>query len=205
MKKILVAVAAFAFLSQVSFAAEGQAPVAQKIGVIKIEQVFKEYKFAKEMETSIKKEFENDEKEMKDLDAQIRDKMDKLRNNPLIRPGGKSFKLGMLEIERLKIELDDKRATFKKESGKRMAESYKAIYEDFRLAVTNFAKHNKFDLVITAPDPELGTEDDSANPQAIINEIVLRRVQFVSENVDITKYIVDYMNQIYASKKKGVN
>lgn len=172
------------------------------VGVVRIQQIFKDFKYAQDMEKSIRVEFEKEEKEIKSLEEQMKTKMEDLQNDPLIRPGGTKFKLGRLEIERLKVLRDDKVAKFRQDTAKRMAEFYREIYKRFRVAVNKYADHYKYDLIITAPDPELSDGTDAGNnPQAVQNEILLRRVQYVGSSTDVTKPVIELMNRIYDTEK----
>lgn len=187
--------------AQTVFAAEKPNPL---IGVVRIQEVFDEYKYAAEMENSIKDDAAQAQQEIKALKEQMKEKMEELRSNPMIKPGGTQFKLGMLEIERMKVVLDDKQAKYRKDFAARRAEFFRTIYAHFRKAVTEYAKYHKYDLIITAPNPDLSPEsEDADSPAAIQNEILLRRVQFIGATTDVTAPILQFMNTRFETWKKN--
>jgi len=186
-----------------SFGQAGEAAVAPaKIGVVRIQNVFKDFQYAKDQEAAIKAEFKKDEDGMTALKQQMEEKKKHLQADPLIGPGSKKFKLEALELRKLEVELEDKVDEFKKASRKRMAEFYRSIYEKFQKAVADVAARRGLDLVITAPDTDLSKEaEESDSPVAIQQEILLRHVQFIGPSCDITKEVLDQMNAQYGKAK----
>lgn len=173
-----------------------------KIGVVRIQALFKGYKYAKDQQESIKNEFQKVEKELNALKKQMDDKMKALRDDALIRPRSTRWQLEMLEIQRLKIEYEDKVEKFKKSARKREAEFWRGVYMYFRRAVKEYGDHYGYDLIITAPDTELSPETTDS-PVAIQNEILLRRVQYIGKTVDLTDPILTHMNNKYDKWKKS--
>ncbi len=192
-------VAAVAILMSVSARAEEAR--ALRIGVVKIQDVFKEYKFAKVQEEKIKASFKGEEDSIDQLEKEIRAAQDKLSRDTLIERNSAAWKLQALEIQKKQITLDEKKQRFAKMTRQAMAEFYRSIYKDFRKVVELYSKEYKFDLVITAPETELSDDSEkSDSPLAIQNEILMRRVQYISPSVDITKQIIASMNNMYAAK-----
>lgn len=174
------------------------------IGVVRIQQVFKDYAYAREQENKIKEEFKGQEEEIKTLKGKIEKKQQALAGNALMRRGSLAWKLEMLEIQRMRLLIEDKMNAFKKATRERMAGYYVNVYAHFRKAVDDYAKHYKYDIVITAPDRDLSKEtEESGAPEAVQNEILLRRVQYISVSVDITKPIVELMNARYKKSKSA--
>ncbi len=173
------------------------------IGIVRIQKIFKTYNYAKDLEKQIKGEFERDEKEIKDLKEKIKAKVKDLDGALTVR-GSTQWKLKKNEIDRSMILLEDKERKFRKETAKRMAEFYKFIYDRFRVAVGKYAKYHSYDLIMTMPEPDLSPDAKDAkasNPQAIQNEILLRRVQYVGATTDVTKPVIELMNKLYEREK----
>jgi Skp family chaperone for outer membrane proteins len=198
-----------AMLAVVAMAAQAGEPAAApaaggptKVGVVRIQQIFKDFQYAKDQESLIKAEFKKSEDAITALKDQIDEKRKHVQNDPLIGPGTKKYKLEVLKIEEMKVELEDKLEEFRKERFKRMAEFYRSIYERFQKAIADYATRRGFDLVVTAPDTDLSKEaEESDSPVAIQNEILLRHVQFIGPACDITRDIVDLMNAMYQRNK----
>ncbi|MCX7935969.1 MAG: OmpH family outer membrane protein [Planctomycetota bacterium] len=151
----------------------------------------------------MKEEFKKSEAEIENLKKQIKEKTDALRTDPLTGPGSKRFKLGMLKIKELEVELEDKTEEFAKMRRRRMAEFYRSVYEKFQKAVQEYAAKRGLDIVITAPDTELSEESSEADsPIAIQNEILLRHIQYIAPTCDITKDVINLMNANYAKTPK---
>jgi Skp family chaperone for outer membrane proteins len=172
-----------------------------RIGVVRIQEVFTNYKYATDMEGKIKDAFKSDEEEIKELRAKIQMSQEEIVNDPLVERGSLKWKLAMIEIERNKAILEDKLEQFKKSTRRAMANFYRTIYHDFRQAVQRYGDQYKFDLIVTAPDKELSSESEGGDsPMAIQNEILLRSVQYISKRSDITPQIVQYMNALYEQR-----
>lgn len=178
-----------------------------RIGVIRVQDVFQEYQYAQDQEEKIKAEFDKEKNAIETLKKQIREKMERLKHDPLIRPGGRKWKLEMLEIKRLEIDLEHRQNKFQQDVRKRMAEFYRSIYQHFRAVVQKVGEDYQYDLIITAPSPDLSTEGEEQSadkPEAVRTEILLRRVQYIGKRrgVDITQFVLDSMNKRYAEMKK---
>ncbi len=185
-------------------AADSPANRPMRIGVVRVEVVFKEYQYAKDQEAKIKSEFNREKAVIDGLKKQIKTRLDRLRNDPLTPHGSKEWKLGMLEIEKLKIRLEDRQRKFNRDVRKRMAEFYRSIYEDFRAVVQAVGQKYQYDLIITSPSPELSKDGPAANnPEGIRTEILLRRIQYIGkkQGVDITAFVIQEMNKVYAKRK----
>lgn len=183
-----------------AFAGE-QAP---RIGVVRIQEVFKRYQYAVDMEKKIKEAFQTDEDEISALKKKIDEAKDRVRHDPLLEPNSLKARLLMLEIQKDQIVLEDKLNRFKQNTRKHMAEFYRNIYTDFRRNVDAFAKQYAYDLIITAPDRELSEESkDSDSPMALQNEILLRSVQYISPRADITEALLKTMNNEYARRQNA--
>jgi Skp family chaperone for outer membrane proteins len=180
----------------------GEAPRAKYIptlGVVKIQEVFKDYQYAKDQEAKIKASLKPQEDELVALQGKMKTRIEALKNNPMMRPNSKPWEIEMLEIKKMEVEFKDMQQTFNRMRRKHMAEYYRTVYAHFQAAIKKYAEYYKYDLIITAPDTELTpeTDNDEDSPVALQNEILMRRVQYISKYVDITGPIIELMNTEY--------
>lgn len=184
-------------------AAASATPKIPRIGVIYIQQIFKDYQYAQETRKLLESRFKKDQEEIKALMKQIRDKKRDLRNNPLGNRDNIDFKLAAWEIKKMEIQWEERMRKFKRDNFKATADFYRDVYADFRKAVNRLGDYNKYDLIITAPNVELSEELQKINsPEALKSEILVRRVQYTSKNMDITSFVVQLMNRNYNERKK---
>jgi hypothetical protein len=58
--------------------------------------------------------------------------------------------------------------------------------------------HYKYDIIMAAPDPALSEEAVKAqDPMAIQQEILMRRIQYASEQANLTPSITELLNARY--------
>lgn len=173
-----------------------------KVGVIRIQQVFKDYVYAREMEKKIKESFAHDEKQIQDLQRQIQQLKEELQANP--EPSGALARERILQIQIFEVRLEEKVRRYRKFSRARMAEFWRTVYKDFQQAVNILASQQRYDIIITAPDIDLSEEVGRSDaPEAIQNEILLRYMQYISPRVDLTDQVIQMMNQLAARKATG--
>ncbi len=189
-------------------AAEGQdqAPAypLPRVGVVRIEEVFRQIDYIKEQEQVLRQEYEQDRARINSLQQQITEKQTELRQNPLITPQSPRFRKGMLEIQLMQVDLEEQYQQLRESLSKDTAEFWKSVYLQFQLAVKGYAEHYQLDLVITAPDAELAElEEREETPDRIQQQILMRRVQYLSPRIDITPQIIEMMNKEYQQRRAG--
>jgi Skp family chaperone for outer membrane proteins len=170
---------------------------AGEIAVVRIQEVLKNSDYAKQMETKIRSDFKTDEQEIEDLQKVIRNNTEKMQSDPMLSPDSYTYKDTVLQIERVRLKLNDKMQNFNKNTRLQMATFWRNVYADFRAAVDRVAASGKYDLIITAPDIELSPETaNSESPEAMMMEILRRNVQYINPRVDVTQQVIDTMNAI---------
>lgn len=168
-----------------------------RVGIVKIQDVLNKSEYAKQMETQIRASFRADESEIEQLQKLIVGEREKLTTDTLMSPESYAYKDRVLQIERLNLKLRDKVETFTKQTRAQMATFWRGVYADFRAAIIKIAAGGQYDLILTAPDVELSNDANNQDvPEAVMNEIIQRRVQHVSPKIDITQQVIDTMNAI---------
>lgn len=197
MKKFGLLLAAVFFCGSL-LAGEGTA-----VAIVKIQDVLKNSEYAKVMETQIRAGFKAEEQEIADLQKLLRNEQEKLASDALTSPESYTYKDKVLQIERLKLKLRDRVENFTKQTRSKMSNFWRSVYADFQAAIKNIAQSGKYDLILTAPDVDLSNDASQQDiPEAVMSEIIQRRVQFVSPRIDITQQVIDTMNAIYRGRNK---
>ncbi|MDR0868281.1 MAG: OmpH family outer membrane protein [Planctomycetota bacterium] len=196
MKK-LCWLAALATMATAAFSDAGAAGEPTSVAIVQIQEVLNRSEYAKQMETSIRAGFKSEEQEIEDLQKLIRTESEKLQTDTMMSPDSYTYKDKVLQIERLKLKLADKAQNFSRQTRSKMAEFWRSVYKDFRAAIEQIAKSGQYDLILTAPGTEL-SNDAAQNdvPEAVMGEIIQRRVQYVAPKIDITQKVIDMMNAI---------
>ena len=176
-------------------------PAPSSIAVIRIEEVFRRSDYAKQMETQIRASFRQEEKEIEDLQKVIRTQQEKLQDDAFLVPDTYQYKKKVLELQILRLQLQDKMERFQKLTRTKMANFWRGVYSDFQKAVKLLVTKIKFDVVITAPDITLSDRLEKTNsPEAVIAEISRRQVQYIAPQNDMTEQIIKIMNAINAKR-----
>ena len=203
-----VAVLALAALSVGSvFAGEApQAPETRRIGIVFIQQVFKNYQYAKDTEDRIKAAFQPEQQRIEDEIKRIQDMERALQNDPLKPAGSQQWRKRMMEIENLKVDVQAMQEDFGKRVRNEEAAFWMHMYNAFQRSCLIIADYYKYDVIVAAPDPTLSEEAVKAmDPMAIQQEILMRRIQYVNDRANLTKAITDLLNQRYQKHLQDPN
>lgn len=184
-----------AFRGSLQAQAQGQAPQSWsgiRIACLDIDKVFQEYDKFKFLRDSLKKEIEQKETELKDLQTRIQTKIESLKD---IR--------SQVDRDRIEKEVADLRFEFerlKRDSQQyfinREAEVYASIYKEVSDLVKEYCDHNGIHLVLRIKD---GAEE--SGPQGVLQTIT-RQVVYHHANLDITQVIYQGLNTRLASKPR---
>ena len=181
--------------------AKAEEPAPSSVVIVRIEEVFRNSDYAKQMETQIRASFRQEEKEIEDLQKLIRTQQEKLQSDAFLAPDTYQYKKKVLELQILQLQLQDKAERFQKLTRTKMANFWRGVYADFQKAVKHLVKIRNYDIVITAPDIELSDRLEKSNsPEAVISEILRRQVQYVSPENDMTDEIIKIMNALNAKR-----
>lgn len=113
-------------------------------------------------------------------------------------PNGEEKKLAMDKLRDMAFNIEFQRQLAKRRLNQHGADILRDLYVKVDQAAEAYAKKNGFDMVLVsdekAPIPE---DDESAARRAML----LKRMLYVSGNLDITKDLITTMNNAYATKK----
>ncbi len=182
-----------------ALAGEQQAPEVKRVGIVYIQQVFKSYRYAIDTEERIKTTFQPDQTRIEGEIARVQEMERGLQNNPLMAPGSAQWRKKMMEIEAAKLEVQSMQEDFGRRVREEEAAFWINMYNAFQRACKILGDYYKYDIIMAAPDPALSEEAVKAqDPVAIQQEILMRRVQYASEQANLTPSITELLNARYA-------
>ena len=79
--------------------AKAEEPAPSSVVVVRIEEVFRNSDYAKQMETQIRASFRQEEKEIEDLQKVIRTQQEKLQNDAFLAPDTYQYKRKFLNFK----------------------------------------------------------------------------------------------------------
>ncbi len=196
--KTFCAVALFAAFSASLRAGEQQAPEVKRIGIVYIQQVFKNYRYATDTENRIKATFQPEQTRIESEIARVQEMERGLQNNPLMAPGSAQWRKRMMEIEAAKLEVQSMQEDFGNRVRQEEAAFWMNMYNAFQRACKILGDYYQYDIIMAAPDPALSEEAVKAgDPMAIQQEILMRRIQYASERANLTPSITELLNARY--------
>ncbi len=182
-----------------AFAGEQQAPEVKRIGIVYIQQVFKNYRYALDTEERIKATFQPEQTRIEGEIARVQEMERGLQNNPLMAPGSAQWRKKMMEIEAAKLEVQSMQEEFGRRVREEEAAFWMNMYTAFQRACKILGDYYKYDIIMAAPDPALSEEAVKAqDPMAIQQEILMRRIQYASDQANLTPSITELLNARYA-------
>lgn len=180
-----------------------QAPKTERIGIVYIQQVFKNYAYARDTEARIRSSFQPEQTRIEGEISRIQELERALQNNPLKAPGTAQWRKSMMEIEAAKVEVQAMQEDFGKRVRDEEAAFWMNMYNAFQRACKILAEYYNYDIIIAAPDPALSEEAIKAmDPMAIQQEILMRRIQYVHDRANLTVSITELLNHRYAEHQR---
>lgn len=190
-------------LSCAGLSTAGEAPETKRIGIVFIQQVFKNYRYALDTENRIKTAFQPEQQRIEDEIRRIQELERSLQNNPLKPQGSAAWRKSMMEIEAAKVEVQGMQEDFGQRVRNEEAAFWMNMYNAFQRSCKILGEYYNYDVIIAAPDPTLSEEAIKAmDPMAIQQEILMRRVQYVNDRANLTNAITDLLNQRYAKHQQ---
>ncbi len=175
-----------------------RAPETRRIGIVFFEQVIKNYKYAQDMEERMRATYTPEQERIEAEIGRIQELERGLQNNPLKPQGGAPWRKSMMEIESAKLEVQAMQEEFARRASEDEAAFWQAVYTAFQRACRTMAEHYQYDIIFSSPDMELPEPVlNSKNPMVIQEQIMLRRVQYVSVPANLTKAVTDLLNYNY--------
>jgi len=164
-----------------------------KIAVVDINTIAEKYEKHKEKRNKLKKEIKDLQEELHKLEAKLKEYME---IQELYDEDNPKYHEYEEKIEEIKIKGIIKKNTEEKRLIRKQKRLVKNLYDDIRKGVAEYAKKQKYDLVMV----ELGDVSDeiiSSNIKEILQKINIRSVIYAAENLDITDKVIDFMNAQY--------
>jgi Skp family chaperone for outer membrane proteins len=175
-----------------------QAPEVKRIGIVYIQQVFKNYRYATDTEERIKATFQPEQQRIEAEIARVQELERGLQNNPLMAPGSAQWRKKMMEIEAAKLEVQSMQEDFGNRVRQEEAAFWMNMYNAFQRACKILGDYYQYDIIMAAPDPALSEDAVKAqDPMAIQQEILMRRIQYASERANLTPSITELLNARY--------
>ncbi|MBW3540494.1 MAG: OmpH family outer membrane protein [Planctomycetes bacterium] len=169
-----------------------------KVGLIDMAYIFKNYKKFEALREDLKTEIEKADQEAQARAAQVTKLQEEMKNSPY-KPGSPEYTKLEDQITRQVTDFE----TFRKKSQmqflRQEADIYKTIYLEVSEAVGLYAQHYKYTLVLRFNAEEV---KDAADPKEILNSMN-RQVVFHRGEDDITKAVLNYLNQRYSPQAAG--
>lgn len=179
-----------------AFAGEGQ------VAVVRLQEVFRQSTYAKQMEAQIKASFAQEERAIEDQQKLLKSEQEKLASNALLDPNSYQYKEKVMKIQLMELKYRDMVQRFTSLSRSKMATYWKAVYADFQTAINRVASTGQFSVIMTTPDIDLPEQVEKTNsPEMMMTEILQRRVMYINPQVDVTDQVIKVMNEI--NQKRG--
>ena len=201
-------------ISGLARASEGGGAAAgpqRAIGVIRIEQVFQGYEYLLDRQNSIRDqvapleaEFNRHMTEMENLAAQMQ-----RAQNMGIAPTSSQFRDFELQRQRIAADLQISQQR-RDDLVRRLAVGmWMDVYRFFNFACRNFGNRFGYMMLITAMDDQLSAdmtaENEAVLPQNVLNEIMIRNIQWIHPSSDVTAWILRDLNEHYRQHKTNRN
>ena len=160
----------------------------QKIGVVKLQSCFNNYKRKADLEKGLEKAYEESKKELKALS----DKYEELRDL-LTSLQGEIKEKKLREFKELEIKMKFSKEWHNVRRRDLYIESMTKLYDDIRRAVDQIGKAEKYTLVLKYEEPEL----DPESQENVFEKIVRNPVLYTASEIDITEKVTRHLNDAY--------
>lgn len=164
--------------------------VPHKVALIDMAYVFKNYEKFSMLREDLKAEIQGSEEEAKSRAAKLQAMQQKMKSFAEASP---EFTAAEQQLAKESAEFEAFRRAAQRDFLKKESQIYHTVYMDVSDAVSRYAKHYKYNLVLRFNREDLDTE----NAQKLIEGMNRQVVYFQSEN-DITLSVCDYLNKKFS-------
>ena len=175
-------------------AADGQAAPTPFL-VLNVQKVFADYKKFQASSENLKAQLESKEKQLMDMEQQIKAKADSI---PSIQNQGDRDNV-QKEIQELKFDFEKTRRDARQEFLTAEADMYATVYAEMFDLVKAYCDKYSYFLVLRVQDPDF---KDKSTPNKIL-QTLNREVIYSHSNLDLTKTIIDALNQKFEQAQGG--
>lgn len=202
MKKLVLSTIAVALacgcLSSVNTASaqDPAPPASNKVGLIDMAHVFKNYEKFKTLRDDLKTEIQGSDQQAKTMATRIKTVQDQLKT---FKEGSPEFLEKEAELAKLGTEFETFRKVVQRDFLRKEADIYKTVYLEVSDAVKLYAQHYKYTVILRFNREDI---QSSSNPEEVLQSMN-RQVVYHSAREDITDAVLKYLNQKYQPPQAG--
>ncbi len=202
MKRLIVSAAAVALLAGLLSKAWTQNPSARsggarpaatsgaKVGLIDMAYVFKNYSKFEALREDLKAEMQRSDEKARAMAQNIRKLQEELKQ---FQDGSPEYVAREKQLTELTADFEAFRKTTQRDLLRKESQIYKTIYLEVADAVSKYAYHFNYSLIIRFDREGL---EDAVNPQDVLQKMQRQVVYHRSED-DITLSVLNYLNDRY--------
>jgi outer membrane protein len=172
-------------------AQDAAAATPNRVGLIDMAYVFKNYEKFKVMREDLKTEIQGSDQQAKVLATRIKNTQDQLKT---FNEGSPEFLAKETELAKLTSDFESFRKLAQRDFLRKEADIYKTVYMEVSDAVKLYAQHYKYAVILRFNRESV---NDATNPQQVL-ESMNRQVVYHYSKDDITDSVLKYLNQRYA-------
>ena len=167
--------------------------VSHQVGLIDMQEVFKNYKKLTTMQKAFQEEVKATEAKFRGRLEEMKSMQEKLTGGDLTEGSPEYNKLeGSILTKQTQLETD--RKVTQREFMRKEAEVYKTVYQEVETAVQKYAKAFRYTLIMRFSRQNVA---ETENAQELMQSINRQVVYFRPED-DITTQILEYLNNEYS-------
>lgn len=186
--------------SNVMAQAGNSAPTANKIGLIDMAHLFKEYqRFVDERET-LKNSIKSSDDQAKQMAEQIQALAAKLKSGTL-KSDSPEFAAIEGEILKKQTSFEQFRKVAQRDFVRKESQIYKEVYIEVAEAVKKYAEYYNYAVILRFTREQVDAEDDVQSLMRDIN----RQVVYHNASYDITEDVLTFLNNRYRQSKGGAS
>lgn len=169
-----------------------------RVAVVSIPVVSEQYKKTSDLEA----QFDQVRRRLSERRDELKGKVDLLTRSlkEELKPGTDEYRARQKDLAMAQAELQWFMDSERQRVEQGLADSLREIFSDIQDAVRAIAEQRGIDIVLASD--ELPKDAPNSSGQ-VRQQILLQKVVYWSPRVDITKEVVERLNQVYASKPLG--
>jgi len=181
---------------QTAEAQSGASQAKKAVGLIDMAYLFKEYNKFADLRSQLRNEIKSSDDQARQLAEKIKSMQQVLKSGEL-EPGSPDQQKVENQLINEQTKFEAYRKTQQVEFLRRESKIYKEVYLEVVEAVAQYASYYKYDVILRFSREGVG---ETNNAQELIQNMN-RQVVWHSEGIDITKPVLQYLNQKYGERK----
>lgn len=170
--------------------ATASATSANKVGLIDMAHIFKNYKKLDGMREDLKSELAAGDAKARQMISQLKAMDDQLKQ---MKPGSAGYAEKEKQLLQLNADFEAFRKGVQRDLVRKESQMYKSVYLEVSEAVQKYAHHYKYSIILRYGREDVANADD---PQAVLNSMN-RQVVYNREEDDITTPVLQFLNRNY--------